>query len=489
MYKNINSKTLLLHLEDGVSRIDDGPLVTSTEPNFGRSPNAKRYVNISDRINIDFNNNKEISKEEFVEFLEKFQNFAKENNENIYLQEVFAVRDPRRQMKVDIYTEFASHSLFSRNMFVPLDENLCKKQEFDTYTVYHFPTLLSEPTVLISMQERIILISGTLYSGEIKKSVFSVLNYHFPTRGWLPMHCSVNLDKDRKNPAIFFGLSGTGKTTLSSDKNRVLIGDDEHGWTDVGLTNFENGCYAKTINLSKDDEPQIWKASHGEFSILENVIVKDGSVDFSDGSKTENTRSSYPASYIEGADKTGYVDLHPNNIIMLTCDAFGVLPAVMRLDRDEAVEQFLLGYTAKVAGTEEGVKEPVATFSFCFGAPFMPLRPMIYADILRDKIKKHNVSCWLVNTGWSGGPYGVGSRMPIKVTRSIIDKIHDKSLGLCEFEKHEYTGFSIPKCDEINEIYLKPEKSWGNLSNYKDKCSELLHMLSIDKDKYRRPFV
>ena len=323
-----------------------------------------------------------------------------------------------------------------------------------------------------------------MYSGEIKKSVFSVLNYHFPDRGWLPMHCSVNVDRNRENPAIFFGLSGTGKTTLSSDEKRILIGDDEHGWTDNGLTNFENGCYAKTINLSNKDEPQIWSASQKEFSILENVVVRNGEADFSDGSITENTRSSYPAKYIDDADPLGYVDLHPKNIIMLTCDAFGVLPAVMRLNAEEAIDQFLMGYTAKVAGTESGVKEPMATFSFCFGAPFMPLNPKVYADILGNKVKENNVNCWLVNTGWTGGEYGVGSRIPIGVTRSIIDKIHDGSLAKCEFVMHEYTKFITPKCKDIEDVYLQPELGWDNLSKYKNKCKELLFMFYNEKQKY-----
>lgn len=483
MYKNMKSEDLIQHLKGNSFKVHDGPIIADTAPIFGRSPNAKAYVCSNNCDDIDLANNKSISKEYFYKNLKKFKDFLK-SNQDIYLQEVFAIKDPRKQMKVDIYTEFAVHSLFVRNMFIPLDENLCENQEFDNYTVYHFPTLLDEPTVLVSIEDRIVLISGTLYSGEIKKSIFSILNYLFPKKGWLPMHCSINIDKNRKNPAIFFGLSGTGKTTLSSDENRILIGDDEHGWTDSGLTNFENGCYAKTINLSKADEPQIWAASQGKFSILENVIIKDGEVDFFDSSKTENTRASYPSKYIDNSDPLGFVDLHPKNIIMLTCDAFGVLPAVMSLTSEEAVEQFLLGYTAKVAGTEDGVKEPKATFSHCFGAPFMPLCPKIYSNILREKIEKHNVKCWLVNTGWSGGGFGDGERMPISVTRDIINKIHDGTLAKSSTKKHEYTGFLVPQCKSISEIYLNPEKSWDNIENYLNKCSELLFMFYNEKQKY-----
>ena len=295
------------------------------------------------------------------------------------------------------------------------------------------------------------------------------------------MHCSINVDKSRTNPAIFFGLSGTGKTTLSSDENRILIGDDEHGWTSDGLTNFEGGCYAKTINLSREAEPQIWEACNKPLAILENVVAHDGVPDFDDGTITENTRASYPCSSIPDADKLGFVNSHPKNIIMLTCDAFGVLPAVMKLDHKEAVEQFLLGYTAKVAGTEAGVKEPKATFSFCFGAPFMPLKPQVYADLLEEMVLKHQTSCWLVNTGWSGGPYGEGSRMPIKVTRSIIDKILDGTLSNCETFFHAPTGFTVPLHDSIPRKFLDPEKSWDDLERYREKSQELMDLFNDHK--------
>ncbi len=468
---------------EGGTYLPSGAIVVNTVPHTGRSPNAKRFVRDSlTTTKIDWSNNNEISEAEFDEVLTQFKDFFKRNAKSIHLQQVQAVRDPRRSMEIHVYSEFAKHALFVRNMFTPLDTSKGPRMYSADYTVYHFPTLLPDPTVLISIARKTILISGTLYSGEIKKSVFSVLNYHFPENGDLPMHCSVNVDKKRKNAAIFFGLSGTGKTTLSSDINRVLIGDDEHAWTADGLTNFEGGCYAKTIKLSQEDEPQIWEACQRKNAILENVVlVEEDSLqqpDFDDGTLTENTRASYPSSYISGADKAGYVDTHPTNIIMLTCDAFGVLPAVIRLDSTSAVEQFLLGYTAKVAGTESGVTEPEATFSFCFGAPFMPLRPRKYAEILQSKIEEHAVDCWLVNTGWTGGPYGVGNRMPIKTTRLIIDKILDGSLAKCELVVHPYTEFEVPLSDDIDIKVLFPECGWENIEEYKAKASELMDMFA-----------
>ena len=469
---------MTVKLEGGVL-LSSGAIAVNTAPHTGRSPNAKRFVKDLNTVdNIDWNNNKEISEKDFNEILAQFKDFLNSNSKSVHLQQVKAVRDPRRSMEINVYSEFAKHALFVRNMFVPLDLPNGPLMYTPDYTVYHFPTLLPDPTVLISISTKTILISGTLYSGEIKKSVFSVLNYNFPETNDLPMHCSVNVDKSRENPAIFFGLSGTGKTTLSSDVNRILIGDDEHAWTSDGLTNFEGGCYAKTISLSQEDEPQIWHACQKKNSILENVVLVDNKPDFNNGDITENTRASYPSNYISGADEAGYVDVHPNNIIMLTCDAFGVLPAVMRLDPTEAVEQFLLGYTAKVAGTESGVTEPQATFSSCFGAPFMPLPPIQYANILKEKIETHGVDCWLVNTGWTGGSYGAGSRMPIKTTRLIIDKILDGTLADCELIDHHFTNFKVPMCEDIDLSVLFPENGWENLDDYRIKAEELMEMFA-----------
>jgi phosphoenolpyruvate carboxykinase (ATP) len=465
----VNDLLLAAQAEDDI--LLDGVLYTYTGKHTGRSPNAKRIV-IDDETThtVDWDNNRPLDPHEWNQYLKKFTRHLKNNADNIYQQDTAVVRNPEEGFNVRVYTERASHSLFARNMFIPLD----KEMESCSYTIYHFPSLLEEPTVLISFSERTVLISGTLYSGEIKKSIFTALNYHFPhDLDYLPMHCSVNVDKNRENPVIFFGLSGTGKTTLSSDPNRILIGDDEHGWTDDGLTNFEGGCYAKTIRLSHEDEPQIWQACHTQGTILENVVLVDGKPNFDDDCYTENGRASYPTASIVNADADGYVNCHPTNVVMLTCDAFGVLPPVVKLTPEEAVKQFSLGYTAKVAGTEAGVTEPVATFSACFGAPFMPLPTRAYSKLLKEKILKHNVQCWLVNTGWTGGPYGIGSRMPIKTTRLIIDGILDGTLVQQKVVEHSYTGFNIPVHPDIDSNVLFPERGWNDLAEYETKVNEL----------------
>ena len=367
--------------EDGATITSGGAVRTISVPYTGRSPNAKRIV--KDRITakkIDWNNNTEMSDEEFELNLEGFLEYA-EKLDRIYVQHVEAVRDPTQRFPVSVYTELASHSLFARNMFIPdCDENI------DGWKVLDFPKMMMGPAVMISFERKIILISGTKYAGEIKKSIFSVLNFEYPMNDGFPMHCSVNVDKNGKNPAIFFGLSGTGKTTLSSDTNRILIGDDEHVWTKEGISNFENGCYAKTLNLTEEDEPLIYRAANVPGSLLENVVVDEkGQVDFTDSKMTENGRVSYPISYISNASELGYVYEQPKNVIMLTCDAYGILPPVMKLSANEACDAFLLGYTAKVAGTEKGVTEPSATFSPCFGAPFMPLPFEKYGKLLKKR--------------------------------------------------------------------------------------------------------
>lgn len=467
------------------TRLSSGALSTTTGVYTGRAPNAKAYVKDSTTEGcLDWFQNNSITEEAFELELQSFLKY-KNSVGPLFCQDVVAVRDPRYRLPVRVYTEYAKHSLFTRNMFIPLSEISTDSGGMaETYTVYHFPKKEDSAKVLISIKRKIVLITGTHYSGEIKKSIFSILNFIFPKIGFLPMHCSVNVDKNRENAAVFFGLSGTGKTTLSSDPKRILIGDDEHGWTSEGLTNFEGGCYAKTINLSKEAEPEIWEACNKSFAILENVVCNAGTPDFSDGSLTENTRGSYPCSNIPTSDLLGFVDVHPKNIIMLTCDAFGVLPAVMKLTPSEAVSQFLAGYTAKVAGTEAGVKEPKATFSACFGAPFMPLKPEVYAELLREKVEKYRTSCWLVNTGWTGGPYGTGNRMPIAVTRLVIDKILDGSLEDCQTSIHEPTGFTVPDCKDIPAQLLKPELSWSSMEEYKAKSKELLELFENRKKEF-----
>lgn len=475
MKTNLGVNDLLLAAQAEGDILLDGVLYTYTGKHTGRSPKAKRIVLDKNTAKaVDWNNNQAITEAEWAECLNTFLAYHQRHAASLYQQDVAAVRNPDQQLAVRVYTERASHSLFVWNMFTPA---LTNEDSESRYTVYHFPSLLEEPTVLVSFTDRIVLISGTFYAGEIKKSIFTALNYHFPQElRALPMHCSVNVDKNRESPAVFFGLSGTGKTTLSSDPNRILIGDDEHGWTDEGLTNFEGGCYAKTIRLSHEDEPQIWQACHTQGTILENVVLVDGKPNFDDDHYTENGRASYPTTSITNADVDGYVNRHPTNVIMLTCDAFGVLPPVIKLTPKEAVQQFSLGYTAKVAGTEAGVTEPVATFSACFGAPFMPLRTRAYSELLKEKILKHNVQCWLVNTGWTGGPYGVGNRIPIKTTRLIIDGILDGTLVQQKIVEHSYTGFSIPLHSDIDPDVLFPERGWHDLTEYEAKVNELMSL-------------
>ena len=471
--KNLDSDALTsISVETEGSLITDtGVLCTTTGKCTGRSPDAKYIVFDDISCNtVDWRNNDKIGQDAF-DYL--FGGFLKYRNslDKLYLQEVSAVRDHDYALNINVWTEYAKHSMFARNMFVPN-----KAESFsEVYNIYHFPNMTNLPKVVISLEQRVILITGTLYSGEIKKSIFTVLNYWFPEDyGFLPMHCSVNTDRSGMNPAIFFGLSGTGKTTLSSDQNRVLIGDDEHGWTDKGLVNFENGCYAKTINLSKEAEPQIWDACFKKGTLLENVVLKNGVPDFEDGKYTQNTRASYPTSFVSNASEKGYVHEHPKNIIMLTCDSFGVLPPVAKLTPDEAVEQFLLGYTSKVAGTESGITEPVATFSPCFGLPFMPLPPESYGELLRNKISEHGVTCWLVNTGWTGGGYGVGKRMPISITRNIVDKILNGTLAKCVTIVHHNTGLTIPVSSEIPREVLVPELGWASIKDYKIASAQLM---------------
>ena len=457
-----------------VETLPSGVMIALTGEHTGRSPNAKYFVrDETTEDTINWSSNKSITPEEFEEKLRLFLEFA-DSAPLIHLQQVSAVRDLRLRMNVDVYTEFAKHALFTRNMLEPRKPGDMSYEP--DYTLYHFPSLLPEPAVLISVTKKIILISGTLYSGEIKKSVFSVLNYHLPLEGILPMHCSVNTDITGKNAAVFFGLSGTGKTTLSSDPARLLLGDDEHSWSQYGLSNFEYGCYAKTINLSQKEEPQIWDACHKKLTLLENVVSHNGQIDFSDVSYTQNGRASYPLSHIDQANPKGFVDVHPENIIMLTCDAFGVLPAVAKLTPKQAVEQFLLGYTAKVAGTENGITEPQATFSPCFGAPFMPLEFKKYSELLLEKLKQHDAQCWLVNTGWTGGSYGQGQRISLRATRKIISHILNNSLKKAPVRTHQPTGLIVPIIKDVDGTLLSPETGWESEEEYLAKAAKLMKM-------------
>jgi len=393
----------------------------------------------------------------------------------LFTQDLFAGADPAHRIGVRLVTTNAWHALFARNMFIrPRREALAGFAP--DWTILHAPEFEADPArdgcrsttvIALSLATRTILIAGTSYAGEIKKSIFTVMNWLLPERGVLPMHCSANVGR-AGDVALFFGLSGTGKTTLSSDPERSLIGDDEHGWSDAGVFNFEGGCYAKVIRLSREAEPQIWDASHRFGTVLENVVAdEDGVLDLDDASLTENTRSCYPIHYIPNVVEGGTAGL-PRNVVMLTADAFGVLPPIARLSPAQAMYHFLSGYTARVAGTEKGLgREPQATFSTCFGAPFLPRHPEVYGRMLADLIARHGADCWLVNTGWSGGAYGTGARMPIRVTRGLLRAALDGSLAKAEFVRDPFFGLMIPRAvPGIPADLLDPRQAWTDKEAY-----------------------
>lgn len=407
----------------------------------------------------------------------------------VFVQDCYAGADPRYAQNVRVITEYAWHSLFARNMFIqqPIDPHVA--QDFvPNVTVLQCPNFHADPEldatrsgtfVMLHLSRKLILIGGTAYAGEIKKSVFTFLNFLLPGKDVLSMHCSANQSmSDPADVAIYFGLSGTGKTTLSSDPNRLLIGDDEFGWSDQGIFNFEGGCYAKVINLSKQSEPEIYETTRKFGTVLENVAMNPATrrIDLNDASLTENTRASYPLTHIPNASRTGVAG-HPRNVIMLTADAFGVLPPIARLTEEQAMYHFISGYTAKVAGTELGVTEPKATFSACFGAPFMVRHPSVYAQLLARKLEEHNVNCWLVNTGWTGGPYGVGSRMKIEYTRALISAALNGALNDVKMREDPTFGFMVPEeAPGVPSKILNPRNTWPNPSDYDNQAKMLAHL-------------
>ena len=460
----------------------DGALVCITGKHTGRSPNDKFIVKDSfTRNTIDWGKvNSPITSELFDLLHEKVLSHL--SNKDLFVQDCYAGADLSNRLQVRVINENAWHNLFARNMFIqPQNEDLPNfKPDF---TVLHAPSCFadkkihgtnSEVFVIVNFSKKLVLIGGTIYAGEIKKSVFSLLNYILPDRDVLPMHCSANISVEG-NSAIFFGLSGTGKTTLSADSSRRLIGDDEHGWGDQGVFNFEGGCYAKVINLSKEAEPEIFSATRRFGTILENVVMNPSTreLDLDDGSLTENTRASYPIDFIPNVTKNGFGP-QPKHIIMLTADAFGVLPPISKLSPEQAMYHFLSGYTARVAGTEKGVTEPQAVFSSCFGAPFMPRNPTIYAKLLGDKIKKTGATCWLVNTGWTGGGYGIGQRMPIKYTRAMLNAALNGDLDKVDFKKDENFGLMVPvECPNVPDQILRPDSAWKDKKSYMQSAKDV----------------
>ena len=453
----------------------DGSLVVSTGQYTGRSPKDKFVVEEpTSKDQIWWGAvNQPLSEEHFAGLRERVM--AHLAGENLYVQDVFVGADPEYRLSVRVYTETAWANLFARNLFIrPTPE---EHGGFSPdFTVIDAPSFHADPEVdgtrsevfiALNLAERLVLIGGTQYAGEIKKSMFTVMNYMLPMRGVFPMHCSANIGP-QGDTALFFGLSGTGKTTLSADPSRTLIGDDEHGWSHNGVFNFEGGCYAKVIKLSQKAEPDIWAASHRFGAVLENVVLDEETrqLDLNSEARTENTRSAYPIHFISNASQSG-TGGHPKNIMMLTADAFGVMPPIARLNREQAMYYFLSGYTAKLAGTERGVTEPEPNFSACFGSPFLPLPPMTYARLLGEKIGEHNSDVWLVNTGWTGGPYGKGHRMSIAYTRAMVTAALNGSLAQVKTKEDPVFGLQVPtKCPGVPDDVLWPRNTWEDKEAY-----------------------
>jgi len=470
-----------------------GALIVDTGEHTGRAAKDKAIVREPSSADKVFwgEVNKEFLPEKFNALKERMMAHTK--GLDLYVQDVFAGADPRYRLPVRVITELAWHSLFARTMFINAEPDSAElhKPEF---TIINLPSFKAAPQrdgtrsptfILMDFSQRLVLIGGTSYAGETKKSVFTILNYLLPQRGVMSMHCSANVG-DAGDVAIFFGLSGTGKTTLSADPERQLIGDDEHGWSDDGVFNFEGGCYAKVIRLSPEAEPDIYRTTKMFGTVIENVVYDPDTreLDLDDASKTENTRAAYPLTSIPNIKPEGYAG-HPQNIIMLTADAFGVLPPVSRLTPEQAMYHFLSGYTAKVAGTERGVTEPEATFSTCFGAPFMVLHPGVYAKLLGEKMEQHKAQCWLVNTGWSGGPYGEGERMKIKHTRAMIRAILNGSLAGVETKPDPIFGVGVPvSCPDVPAEFLIPRNTWKDPEAYDRKAADLARRFNKNFEKY-----
>ncbi len=421
--------------------------------------------------------------------------FAHMKGGEYFAQDLYAGADPAHRLNVRMVTELCWHSLFIRHLLRrPAAEELATFSP--EFTVVNCPSFKADPArhgcrsdtvVAISFERKMILIAGTSYGGENKKSVFTVMNWLLPENGLMPMHCSANhAVDDPADAAVFFGLSGTGKTTLSADPSRVLIGDDEHGWSDEGTFNFEGGCYAKTIDLSAEAEPEIFATTSKFSTVIENMVwdKRTRELDFKDSSLTQNMRAAYPLEMISNASATGRAGA-PRNVIMLTCDSFGVLPPIARLTPAQAMYHFLSGFTAKVAGTEKGVTEPEPTFSTCFGAPFMPRRPEVYGALLRDRIAKSGACCWLVNTGWTGGAYGVGSRMPIKATRALLAGALSGALNEAEFRRDPNFGFEVPvDVPGVDRALMDPRGTWEDPAAYDAQAARLVGMFVDNFSKY-----
>jgi phosphoenolpyruvate carboxykinase (ATP) len=487
VWANLGSAPLLEHaVRRGEGQLTDrGALTAVTTPHTGRSPKDKFVVDDPESsARIWWEKNDKLTGAQFEALLTLARQHLSAQPE-VFVQDLFGGADPERRLPVRFITPNAWQALFVRNMFIrPQATDLAGFAP--KWVIYHCPELQADPAVhgtktgtfiVLNFAKRIVLIGGTRYAGEMKKSIFTVLNYVFPEQGVFPMHCSANVGP-AGDTAIFFGLSGTGKTTLSADSTRTLIGDDEHGWSDTGVFNFEGGCYAKVIRLSKSGEPEIYGATEMFGTVLENVILDPVTriPDFNSDKLTENTRASYPIHFIPNHSPTGMAG-HPRTVIFLTADAFGVMPPIARLTPEQAMYHFLSGYTAKVAGTERGVTEPSATFSACFGAPFLPLHPGVYAKMLGEKLAKHNARVWLVNTGWTGGPYGTGSRMKLAYTRAMVRDALAGKLDGATFATDPVFGFEVPTAvPDVPSEVLIPRNTWADPAAYDAQAKKLAEM-------------
>ncbi|MEP5153655.1 phosphoenolpyruvate carboxykinase [Planktotalea sp.] len=500
VYYNLTEPALVeAALKRGEGELGNGGAFLVTTGKFtGRSPKDKHVVKTADVADkIWWENNAEMSPEGFDALHADMIEHMK--GRDYFVQDLVGGADPAHSIDVRVVTELAWHGLFIRTMLRRPERDILDDFTAD-FTVINCPSFQADPerhncrsetVIAMNFEKKLILIGGTEYAGENKKSVFSLLNYLLPEKGIMPMHCSANHAKGNPvDTAVFFGLSGTGKTTLSADPDRTLIGDDEHGWSDRGTFNFEGGCYAKTINLNPEAEPEIYATTSKFGTVIENMIYdpETKELDFEDDSLTANMRCAYPLHYISNASDSA-LGGHPKNIIMLTCDAFGVLPPISRLTPAQAMYHFLSGFTSKVAGTERGVTEPEPTFSTCFGAPFMPMRPEVYGNLLKDKIAQHGATCWLVNTGWTGGAYGTGSRMPIRATRALLTSALDGSLTEAEFRKDPNFGFEVPvSARGVAEVLLDPRRTWDDSASYDRQAAKLVQMFADNFEQYL-PFI
>ena len=471
----------------------NGQIVVETGKHTGRSPKDKFFVREpGSETHINWGDtNRAIEPATFDALLARVTAWL--DGSEIFTQDVYVGADPRYRLPVRVITTHAWQSLFARDLFINGPANAADdiRPEFTVLDASLFDAepardkTNSETFIFVNFARKIVLIGGTRYAGEIKKSVFTLMNYLMPLREVLPMHCSANVGADG-DVAIFFGLSGTGKTTLSADVRRPLVGDDEHGWSADGVFNFEGGCYAKTIKLSQAAEPEIWAASHRFGTVLENVVIdtQTRALDLDSQALTENTRAAYPIDFIPNIVPSAMAG-HPNTIIMLTADAFGVLPPISKMSAEQAMYHFLSGYTAKVAGTERGVTEPTATFSTCFGAPFMVHHPTVYANMLGERIAKHGVQCWLVNTGWVGGPYGVGSRMKIGYTRAMVNAAVEGRLNGVGTHVEPFFGLHVPDAvPDVPSEVLDPRAAWSDPAAYDAQAKKLTGLFATNFEQY-----